>query len=80
MSQSKLRGDFGNSAVARRVGFHTLADRCNIFYIVYTLAHRCNGFDAMRQNPLHLTAKVYKKYRIIETYCKSMKSDSLGDS
>ena len=37
MSQSKLRSDFGNLAVAWRVGFHTFADRCNVFYTFFIL-------------------------------------------
>ena len=70
MNQSTLRGDFGSLAVAWRVGFHTLADRCNIFYTFFIL-WLTGAMDSIKSAKLLSKRlkilKSIKKYRILQT-------------
>ena len=62
MSRSTLRGDFGNLAVASKVGFHTLADRCNGFYTFFIL-WLTGAMDSIKS--AKLLSKSIEKYKKI---------------
>ena len=60
IDESKLRGDFANSVVAWKVGFHTYADRCNGFYSFFII-WLTGAMDS--DKTAKLLSKIIKNYK-----------------
>ena len=71
MNQFRLKVDLDTLAAARVVGFHTLADRCNIFYTFFIL-WLTGAMDPVYSYVLHET--FIQKYKKISNLCDCRKS------